>query len=1227
MKSKLFFSLFLALFLLSFASAFTFDNTVKTLSVDTSSKDYNPLWEKYAPVEIDNAFGLPDYLGGGVLASVTLEKHDESCGETCMSEWTQYISSDSPLIDSLKFYTVGEDGSKIEQPIRDYSLWYYHEVEDTQKTCDETPLKNGSIEYSNCVDNVIGSHYEWTPFAVGETFVAGTYDVKLLGEKRPDRAVDWVITTQGKELSSLALWGSFSLNGGVVVDDSGNGNNGTAFNQTNRTTGIVGNYAVNFSGSQDLIKINNQLMDNLSNVTISAWINYRNFTCAGSDNVIVATDYVQLKCRDNQTGIRWDNAGAVGDQVQLKVSNSWIHIVVVLYNNNSNYSEIWINGTLNSTKVSAKTIGTHYNRGIGGLNGANFFNGSIDEVNIFNVSLNSTEIAQLYAKQVVTRGLVARYSFESFQPYNATAEVTLTSPTNASTIYTSTLVNHNFTINITNGASLVNASICQNTSGSFVCSNTQTGYFNQSALLYSNATKVNTTGGFVVAKNITGLSGYKVNYSTSNLTAISGGGTIIHEYHFTNGTLQNFTSGDFCSLGATKNIRLNNSNISQPVNYILVYFRSDNNCGVLGQTEEKDTTVIGNILTTNTTANISLDYLNNKSILWNIKACDSDGACGMAVSNFTFYIDSIAPQQTINYPTAVVNLGEINQSLQLNWTVTDSNNLNKCWYNYNGTNSTPTSCVSGTANLANITLTSNKSVIFYANDTLGNLNATTMSWVYKVFVNNEMHNSSTFETATETYTVNVTANSSLTGVNLQFNGVNYSMTNMTDGTWAYTKDITTGLSGGFNYSYNYAYNSEIFNSVNYSQTINLITFAICNSTLSVPYINFAFKNESAAQETMTGYIASSSWYGWLGSGDEVKLFSVSNTTENTTRAFCFSAYNSTLNYNVSLQYANNLSSQRTWSSSGTLTNSTTQQTLYLLSSILGAYQQFQVRDIIGNPIPSALGTITRIISGSTITLGSSYSDSSGVVSFFLNPDVTYTGTFTASGYPTNTFTFIVINDIRYVIMGSTATVGGTNITANLTYYTLPSNSTLLNGTVYSIQLVTSGGNSINSILMKLYDQDNNLINSTSSGSVGTLTLVTNTSNYTSIRGIFTIANSDETINFTRLWIIGNYFQGDYSLDKQLRLFITYGFNDFIKNMLVLLIIIGLFFYMSKNSFTDNNEIKVLAIVVVMWLFSYVGWLNNPVVIGNTSLSQYAQQYGIAIVSTIAGAIFVLRRIV
>ena len=142
--------------------------------------------------------------------------------------------------------------------------------------------------------------------------------------------------------------------------------------------------------------------------------------------------------------------------------------------------------------------------------------------------------------------------------------------------------------------------------------------------------------------------------------------------------------------------------------------------------------------------------------LWNVEACDSDGDCGFATSNYTVLLDAETPKINVTSPVGTLNYGAIGENETLNVTFTDTN-LDSCWYNYNGTNVTIEGCLTGVSNATNFTLEAdNLNMTIYANDSVGNLNSTFLDWNYKLLENSQTYSNSTTVGAVENFILNVT---------------------------------------------------------------------------------------------------------------------------------------------------------------------------------------------------------------------------------------------------------------------------------------------------------------------------------------------------------------------------------------------------------------------------------------------------------------------------------------
>lgn len=644
---------------------------------------------------------------------------------------------------------------------------------------------------------------------------------------------------------------------------------------------------------------------------------------------------------------------------------------------------------------------------------------------------------------------------------------------------------------------------------------------------------------------------------------------------------------------------------------------------------------IDGVLNETNSSEVNGTYIFNKILSdgnhnWSIGAEDNNSETTNS-STRTFTIDTTNPSVIINSPIGRQSSIQIGDNETVTWNITDTN-LDTCLLDYNGANTT-LNCTANTTSFLYINGVNNLSI--FANDTFGNSNTTTTTWSYNITQINESFNTPVFTTSTQTFIVNITINENFTGAptspSLIYNGTTNTGGTVTSTggdnyTLSQTIDIPNIVNGTSDWLFSFTLNSSLFNSSTLQQTVIRLDLINCNAN---SFINFTFTNETLAEEDVTATF-DSNWNYFIGSGTISRTLSFTNATENPFYGFCLNAVNDTLFTQVNVSYTNSISQQRQFRPTLlTLTNVTTNQVLFLLPTTDGLFNTFRTEDTLGNTIVGARGTITRTLGGSPITVAIDVTDGSGLVVFFLDPDITYTATFSASGFADNVFTFVPTTDLRTVIMGSVAAVtGGSNISLGLSYNILPTNATLNNGTSVTFQFNVSSFETITFMGFNISNGTTTLllVNQTNNG---TISGVLNTGTNSSFIGVFTITTINETLIITRTWIIEQGFIGDYSIFRQFTLFNEYGFRDFIRLLIVIATLVIVMIFMSREIGIDE-EVKMVVVILMVWAFSIVGWLDTGVAISSSSssinsLSQFSNQYGIAIVSTVAASYFILRR--
>lgn len=616
----------------------------------------------------------------------------------------------------------------------------------------------------------------------------------------------------------------------------------------------------------------------------------------------------------------------------------------------------------------------------------------------------------------------------------------------------------------------------------------------------------------------------------------------------------------------------------------------------------------------------------------------------------TMTVDLTSP--TNGFSTLLTNI-----SFNADLTPVNLNMTNATLYLYSSTgtllNDTVTGIVIGnsTTNVTNLNLTNISAGNYNWNvlgcglndssDVVCNFASNNFSFtIDRITIISSEWNNLTWQTKTETFRQNITIGSgTISSVKLIWNntdkggsfsstgGQNYSMTT--------TFDIPL-INSTVNWSWNVSFTDGAQESLNIStQQVGEINLTNCTvAPYDITFINFTFKNETVGQERTNSTISSTFNY-WLGTGTINKTFTLSSAVEKPEYSFCLYPGHETINVNFNLDYNNAESQQRNYRvETGVLTNSTTNTVLYLLPTSLGVFQKFAVVDNNGDSISSVLGTISVVLGGNTVTTFIGLTDSSGFMSAFLNPDSTYSAVFSKTGLTSNSFTFVPTTETRTVVMGGTAAIlgNGTRISGNTTYDIFPVNSSLNNGTTYTFGFNVSSSQAITLISMNITNMSGFQFLYRTNPGEGFISGTINTGENKTFIGKFVIQTADETISVGKIWSIGTIFIGDYSIYRQLKLFNDYGFKEFWKLLIVLSVIVGMLILLSGAELVETSESKLAVVVLLVWAFSVVGWLNTGLVIGGEvepgikALGEFSSQYGIAILTTAGGALFWIRKI-
>jgi fibronectin type 3 domain-containing protein len=188
---------------------------------------------------------------------------------------------------------------------------------------------------------------------------------------------------------------------GTVACDSKGANNGTY--QSGTTLGQVGaltndpDTAVAFNGSSGFVQVPYSSSLNVGDVfTVEAWI--KRGTLSNANSYVIASKQSNawnLWLVDNFLVLRKSGVADVATSTVGIADTAWHHVAAT---KNGSTVKLYIDGNDVTGTVNNQTMQNNTNPlAIGQSSGASFFNGTIDEVAVYNVALTPSQISSRYA--------------------------------------------------------------------------------------------------------------------------------------------------------------------------------------------------------------------------------------------------------------------------------------------------------------------------------------------------------------------------------------------------------------------------------------------------------------------------------------------------------------------------------------------------------------------------------------------------------------------------------------------------------------------------------------------------------------------------------------------------------------------------------------------------------------------------------------------------------------
>ena len=205
----------------------------------------------------------------------------------------------------------------------------------------------------------------------------------------------------------VSYWKFDEATGNIAFDSSGSGHDGTLVNGPTWTTGKVGN-ALSFDGVDDYVDIGNLDVDG-TGLTLTAWFKADSFIAGSADNRLISKatgsntqDHYWMLSTISSDGVKLRFRVKTDGTTELIATSGnintdeWVHAAaaydgssMILYKDGAEVGTLPKTGTISINSAVPAWIG----RNPGGYAP---FDGTIDEVHIYNRALSENEVLELY---------------------------------------------------------------------------------------------------------------------------------------------------------------------------------------------------------------------------------------------------------------------------------------------------------------------------------------------------------------------------------------------------------------------------------------------------------------------------------------------------------------------------------------------------------------------------------------------------------------------------------------------------------------------------------------------------------------------------------------------------------------------------------------------------------------------------------------------------------------
>ena len=305
---------------------------------------------------------------------------------------------------------------------------------------------NGKYKSSVKYNLYVLENGKYIPYDSNKEY-AGIYYFKITGDKTPEEVIEWIPTLYGVELNEWTVWGSWSnhLNIGLKGYWNLDELTGTSFANSINTTSFLRTYgsSASYSGGRFYRGINGSAStggmsiinktDFNATVTFNFWINLSSIV-DGKRMMSAEGGNVAVRCNNAGKGIHYELYSASAVHIASPVynctlDNQWKMITGVM---NSSSTCLYVNATLQGCVAGTGMIELTTDVGFMSAGTYDGADGIIDEIGVWNRTLNQSEIDELYQINFITpitpKSAQQYYSKNVF--FNASAQGQSSSLTN-----------------------------------------------------------------------------------------------------------------------------------------------------------------------------------------------------------------------------------------------------------------------------------------------------------------------------------------------------------------------------------------------------------------------------------------------------------------------------------------------------------------------------------------------------------------------------------------------------------------------------------------------------------------------------------------------------------------------------------------------------------------------------------------------------------------------------